>query len=545
MMSVRNESLKVGHVASVDGAAITVEATRLKVRLEDNTEAHITVGSFVNCGGDHGDVLCVVTRAWQELIERADPNEKGQRLLTDVKKVELVVVGTIQGGFKRGVDQLPPVGSSAYFITGTAFDALLEASLDDESKARLFPVGQRVGTGTGVARFDLDKFFGRHVAILGTTGSGKSYTVAALAQAVLRSYARPRLVIFDIHNEYGPAFQDGFTERSSCINWSDFRLPFWMLTFEEFADVFTGGRLGSVQRAVLADHVLGARRDSNVNPFGKDDPKISVDTPIPFAWDGLVAGLDTYVNGLPASKQGSLPEMLDKMKARRRDPRFAFLFEESDSSQAVSDFFQNLFGLGDTDIHCTVLDLSGLPAEVRATAIGILGRLFFDYRYWDTDSENLPIALVLEEAHSYIPADADARLSVALEAIERIAKEGRKYGLSLIVVSQRPANVSSTILSQCGTFVALRLTSDVDQAHVLRLLPDTLGNQGSLLSSLRDGEAVVSGDGVTLPGRVRFDRPTPRPRSSDVRFHKAWKDGPPPEYKVSGVIDRWLNQTRG
>jgi uncharacterized protein len=247
---------------------------------------------------------------------------------------------------------------------------------------------------------------------------------------------------------------------------------------------------------------------------------------------------------LNKTDKGNLPEMIDKMKARRRDPRFAFLFEEAESTLAVSAFFENLFGLGDTDVHATVVDLSGLPAEVRATAIGILGRLFFDYRYWDSNAENLPVALVLEEAHSYIPADADARYAVAVEAIERIAKEGRKYGLSLVVVSQRPANVSPTILSQCGTFVALRLTSDVDQSRVLRLLPDTLGNQGSLLSSLRDGEAVVSGDGVTLPGRVRFELPTPRPSSSDVRFHKAWKHGPPSEYTIAGVVNRWLHQKR-
>jgi DNA helicase HerA-like ATPase len=237
--------------------------------------------------------------------------------------------------------------------------------------------------------------------------------------------------------------------------------------------------------------------------------------------------------------------MVEKMKARRRDPRFSFLFEEAHSTEAVSTFFEKLFGLGDTDIHAIIMDLSGLPAEVRATAIGILSRLFFDYRYWDSKAENLPVALVLEEAHSYIPADSDNRYAVAIEAIERIAKEGRKYGLSLVVVSQRPANVSPTILSQCGTFVALRLTSDVDQARVLRLLPDTLGNQGNLLSSLRDGEAVVSGDGVTLPGRIRFGLPTPRPGSSDVCFHKAWKNGPPSEYTVAGVINRWLTQKRG
>lgn len=542
-MSVRNESLNIGQVQCVDGASITIEATRLKVFINES-ETHITVGSFVNCGGGHGDILCVVTRAWQELVERVDKNALNQRCLIDVKKVELVVVGSISSGFRRGVDHLPPVGSSAYFITGEAFDTLLDAALDEDSKARLFSIGKRVGTGSGVARLDLDKFFGRHAAVLGTTGSGKSYTVAALAQAVLKSYARPRLVIFDIHDEYGPAFQGEFSMRSACIAWKEFRLPFWMLTFEEFVDVFTGV-IGSNQRAILSDKIRETRRESIKNSLGKDDSKLSVDTPIAFEWDDLMARMEEFIAPLTKSDKESVLKMMEKMKARRRDPRYSFLFENATSGEVLAKFFENLFGLSDRDVHATVLDLSGLPAEVRATAIGILCRLFFDYRYWDSDVENLPVALILEEAHSYIPADSDARYAIAIEAIERIAKEGRKYGLSLVVVSQRPANVSPTILSQCGTFVALRLTSDIDQTRVLRLLPDTLGNQGSLLGSLRDGEAVVSGDGVTLPGRVLFPMPNPRPGSSDVRFHKAWRDGPPAEYTVAGVVQRWLNQERG
>jgi DNA helicase HerA-like ATPase len=544
-MSVRRELFNIGRVISVDGSEITVEASKLKVSISDTEDIHITVGSFVNCGGDHGDVLCVVTRAWQDLVERPDPENKSQKQFVDRKMIALVVVGTVDIGFRRGVSQLPPVGAAAYFITGEVFDSLLNSALSEESSARLFPVGNRVGTGGGIARFDLDKFFGRHAAVLGTTGSGKSYTVAALAQAVLRSFAKPRLVIFDIHNEYSPAFQGEFQQRSTCIGWSDFCLPFWMLTFEEFSAVFTG-ILGSNQRAALSDALLEARRESPSNSLGESKDNISVDTPIPFEWDDLIARLESYIVSVSVkSDKESLLKMLEKMKSKCRDPRYSFLMQGRISTDSVVSFFEKLFGLGDRDVHVTVLDLSGLPAEVRATAVGVLARLFFDYRYWDAKAENLPIALILEEAHSYIPAESDSKFDVALQAIERIAKEGRKYGLSLVVVSQRPSNVSQTILSQCGTFVALRLTSDVDQTRVLRLLPDTLGNQGSLLSSLRDGEAVVSGDGVTLPGRVQFKIPTPLPGSTDIRFHKAWADGPPKGYSAGDVIARWIKQTRG
>jgi len=537
-MSVRDESLKIGTVVSVDGAAITVEAERLSVRIDDTTEEHITVGSFVNCGGTHGDVLCVVTRAWQELAERRNKSDDETRILTDVKMVELVAVGMIEQGFRRGVERLPPVGCPAYFVTGDAFEALIGKAADDDLRRRLFPVGHRVGTANGKAQFDLDKFFGRHVAILGTTGSGKSYTVASLAQSVLTSYARPRLVFFDLHNEYGAAFEG---ERATCVGWSEFRLPIWMLSFDELVDICVGS-VGGNQEAFLRKHLQAVREAAHEK---RENDVVSVDTPVPFDWQSLVERLENEASAISDKRdRESIVKVIEKMKARRRDPRYAFLFEEHAKDAAA--FFQKVFGLrqDDRESHVTVLDLSGLPAEIRAGVIGVLGRLFFEYKYWDIDPESLPIALVLEEAHSYIPSDGDAIYKGALESIERIAKEGRKYGLSLVVVSQRPANVSPTILSQCGTFVALRLTSDVDQERVLRLFPDTIGKQASLLSSLRDGEAIVSGDGVTLPGRVQFVRPSPPPRSKDVRYHKSWTDGPPDGYGGAGVVRRWLQQKR-
>ncbi|WP_437990123.1 ATP-binding protein [Sorangium sp. So ce145] len=545
-MDIRNTGHLIGKVASVDGSAIVVEAERLSLELSDDVEVHVTIGSFINCGGTHGDVLCAVIRVYEEQVERPNREIQGQRQIITVRKIDLIVVGTVSDsrGFERGVDQLPPVGTSAFFVTGSAFEEILERSLDHTARLRLFPVGERVGTGSGSARFDLDRFFGRHAAILGTTGSGKSYTVAALGQAVLRSYSRPRLILFDIHNEYPPAFQGEFSARSQCIPWSSFKLPFWMLTFDEFVDIFGGGNLGSTQKAVLTDALQAARRQSPHNVLGKDDSRISADSPIPFSWDDLHSNLKSTINSKKPSEQGSLPAMLEKMDVRRQDPRFEFFFRSAENTDAAGAFFAKLFGLVDGDTHITVLDLSGLPAEVRSTAIGVLGRLIFDYRYWDPDPNNLPIALVLEEAHTYIPAESDSRYRVSLESIERIAKEGRKYGLSLVVVSQRPSSVSPSILSQCGTFVALRLTSDTDQDKVLRLLPDTLGSQKGVLASLRDGEAIVSGDGVTLPGRIRFKFADPKPGSADIRFHQAWAAGPPNDYSPVEIARRWLRQER-
>lgn len=210
----------------------------------------------------------------------------------------------------------------------------------------------------------------------------------------------------------------------------------------------------------------------------------------------------------------------------------------------MSDYFTNLLGLYDKDKYLNILDLSGLPSEVRNIIVGILTRLCFDFKYWDLDPENLPLTLVPEEAHNYIPEEESAKFSLCKRRVERVAKEGRKYGISLLVVTQRPSNISTTVLSQCGTFITLRLTNDLDQNKVRRLLPDTLGGQVDALPSLRDGEALVSGDGIKLPRKVRFNSPSPMPKSNDVRYHNSWTVGKPENYTISEIVDFWLKREK-
>jgi hypothetical protein len=192
----------------------------------------------------------------------------------------------------------------------------------------------------------------------------------------------------------------------------------------------------------------------------------------------------------------------------------------------------------------TVLDLSGLPSEVLSIIVGVLCRLAFEYKYWDRDPNLLPLTLVLEEAHNYLPRTDDARDRVCLDRVERIAKEGRKYGVNLIVVSQRPSEVSETVLSQCGNFVVLRLTNPSDQAYVRRLLPDFLAVAVDMLPYLRTGEAVLSGEAVEIPTRVRIQRPDPPPRSNDVRYLDGWTVGLPADYTPKEVVRRWRSRLR-
>lgn len=534
-MNLRLKELCFGRVRSVDGSEILLRADKLK--MEDGNESiHVEVGSFVDCGGFHGDTICIVTRIQIEEVERKDGT------LQENKIVNLSVVGSLdeKSKFTRGVDQLPSISCDSYLLKGDQINSLLgiDDDCEDGNSKRYFKVGRRSMKGAGNVYFNLDKLLGRHVAILGTTGSGKSSTVARIAQSILQDYPYPRLIFFDIHNEYPNAFSKQWEEKANCIEWSKFSLPYWFLDLEEFINIYYPSA-GGTQKMYLKE-LIEELKCKNIEDE-KIRERISVDSPIFFDIDILIKRIEEKKEAVKATtEKDTLNKIILKIKSINEDTRFNFLKVDKETQLSLTKYFTSLFGINpENEKYISVLDLSGLPTEVRAICVGVLARLCFDYCYWDIDPENLPIALILEEAHSYIPEENSSEYSICLQRIEKIAKEGRKYGLSLIVVSQRPSNVSSTVLSQCGTFITLRLTSDLDQNKIKRLLSDTLGDQANILPSLRDGEALVTGDAMLLPGKVYFEEPDPRPKSNDVRFHKAWTDGIPEEYDIQKIIMDW------
>ncbi|WNV20005.1 helicase HerA-like domain-containing protein [Bacillus sp. SI2] len=536
-MDFRVRDLKFGTVQGVDGSQVIVRAEVLQKRIGGNP-IHIEVGSFVNCGSEyHGDTICIVTRVHIEEVEKRNGDTQKNQI------VELAIVGSlnIETRFTRGIDQLPYVGSEVYLITGEQMNHLLgivESPQAETLPQKYFRVGRRSMRGAGDVYLDLDKFLGRHVAIVGTTGSGKSSTVAQIAQSILRYYPYPRIVFFDIHNEYPNAFSGEWGPKANCVSWNDFKLPYWFLDLDEFISIYYPDA-GGTQKMHLKDMIEELKRNS-VEGAGVQE-RVSVDSPIYFSIEELITKIEGRRNEQnSASKREPFDKMLLKIQSKHGDSRFEFLKGNPANILTLEQYFISLLGLNPSGpTYVSVLDLSGLPAEIRTVCVGILTRLFFDYKYWDMDPENLPLALVLEEAHTYIPEDNSSTYSLCLDRVEKVAKEGRKYGLSLIVVTQRPSNVSSTVLSQCGTFITLRLTNDLDQNKIKRLLPDSLGEQANVLSTLRDGEALVTGDAMVLPGKVRFDEPAPRPKSNDVQFHKSWTEGPPVGYDVKIITEAW------
>ncbi|QQE78390.1 ATP-binding protein [Alicyclobacillus sp. SO9] len=475
-------------------------------------------------------------------IEEVETRDGGHR---ENRIVELAIVGSVneQEKFTRGVSKYPPITCDVYFLNGDQVNRLLGIHEESNADARYFKVGRRSMSGAGDAFLELDRLLGRHVAIMGTTGSGKSSTVARIAQSILRDYPQPRLIFFDIHNEYSSAFSGEWEDKTNVVPWEKFSLPYWFLDFEEFIGIYYP-EAGGTQKMYIKEFIEALKKDNVTDETIQQS--ISVDSPVYFDMDSLIGRIKAKKDSEKSeSKQDPYNKILLKLQALNEDNRFRFLKRDSSSQLSLTDYFRSLLGLNaDDNTYVSVLDLSGLPAEIRTICVGVLTRLCFDYRYWDLDPESLPIALVLEEAHTYIPDDSSSVYSLCLERVEKVAKEGRKYGLSLMVVSQRPSNVSSTVLSQCGTFITLRLTNDLDQNKIRRLLPDMLGEQADSLSSLRDGEALVTGDAVVLPGKIRFDEPAPRPRSNDVRFHKSWNDGPPNGYSIERLIRSWTTRNK-
>jgi DNA helicase HerA-like ATPase len=533
MVSLRYLEACIGKVREVDGTSISVRADKLEVDIGGDEQV-LEIGTYLNCGGRHGDTICMISRIQLEELERKENIE-------EVKTITLTVIGSVNDGkFQRGVVRLPTIGCSAYLLSREQLKIIY--GVVDNGKKKYFLVTAEDDDETYL---NLDKLLSRHVAILGTTGSGKSFTVASIVQSILRSYPYPRMVFFDIHNEYSNAFGHGkdedsaLKEKTCYTTWDRFTLPYWFLDLDEFLEIYYPGA-GTNQVADIKRLITELKRDSHeVNLTEKD--RISCDSPVFFSIDDLIKKIKANREiASPAAAKEHWQKLELKIVNVNSDSRYEFLRNEINSKLSLGQYFSQLFGIGGaSQKYLNILDLSGLPSEVRNVCIGVLSRLCFDYKYWDLDPEDLPLVLILEEAHTYIPEENSARFSLCRERVERIAKEGRKYGLSLIVVSQRPSNISTTVLSQCGTFVTLRLTNDNDQNKVKRFLPDTLGGQADMLPSLRDGEALVSGDGISLPKKVRFRIPVPAPRSNDVRYHTSWSNELRADYSAERVIRGW------
>lgn len=467
-------------------------------------------------------------------------------------QMTLVPLGELDNdrSFHRGVIHYPTPGAEVHVVRPDEIATLFSKYHSTGFELGVLPSH----TDFGVC-LNPSALFSRHLAILGQSGAGKSWAVASILQRTVQVMPKSHVILLDLHGEY--AWQEG-DQRHSAFAEENYRyidarkleIPYWLLTYGELVDLLIDrdDARASTQMAFLREVLLMLRRKANSD---MDDAHISIDSPVYFSLAELFQQFKraneqvTDFGKVKGPLYGQFDEFLIKMQSRFNDVRYDFLFKprRRKSSDTLVDLLKEFVGLVEPRRQITVIDFSSVPFDVRPTVSAQIGRLAFEFNYWNPQSRKFPILLVCEEAHNYIPREVGTQFEGTRRSMERIAKEGRKYGVGLVVVSQRPHELSETVLAQCGSFICLRVTNPDDQQYIRDLVPDAESNLVDILAALGRGEAMALGEAVPLPTRFQFHVPEPTPNSNDIDFYTMWRDGPG-TVDVEAIVHRWWRQGR-
>lgn len=467
--------------------------------------------------------------------------------------------------FERGVATYPLPQQTIYLTPKSELRFIY-----GEAKGAVIQLGEHVGSGGAPCYAELNELLGKHTAILGSTGAGKSGTVAAVIHSILErgqianhEHWHPQIIILDPHNEYGKAFPKH--QRLSTDEGS-LKLPYWLLDLEESLSLFIGKtEFAATSQSNIVKNALIAVREAAAEQLGFDKNQLTVDSPIPYIL-GDSSGLDhfgkkdgeLYTDGLIGAINQQRPpgvnkkdhedysKVIRKIDSLLKDGRLKFMMESWDGDKDPLPAIVNQFLTQKATVQ--IVDLSGVPNEVAGVASAAIARIIFQLKVWQTEAErqNSPVLLVCEEAHRYVPNRGEAQYEAAQSAIRRIAKEGRKYGVGLLLVSQRPSEVEATVLSQCNSWIVLRITNDADREHVRSVLPDSMSGLTKMLSGLRRQEAIFVGQAATLPTRVMIRSLSEEqlPRSNDVNFDKGWQEQAMNIEQIGAVVTKWRYQSK-
>ncbi|HET9902222.1 MAG TPA: DUF87 domain-containing protein [Xanthobacteraceae bacterium] len=539
----RSRGEATGSVLSVHGsqASIGLPDTSLKP-LQD---APITVGKFLGIRRGRTVLIGMITEVTVEApVEARNLGYGGSAkldLMGEIKEDE-----TGAPCFQRGVTDYPAIGDPASLITSEELRLIY-----DISASHTIDVGhlqQDVAIG---AHIDVDEMLSKHFAVLGTTGVGKSSGVAILLQGILQARPDLRIFLLDGHNEYGRCFGD----RAQVLNPRNLKLPFWLFNFEEIVDVFYGGRPGvDEELEILAEVIPIAKgmysqykNSADRLTLKKTDPRatgFTIDTPVPYRLADLLTLIDERMGKLEnRSSRMIYHRLMIRIETVRNDPRYAFMFENANvGGDTMAEVLGQLFRLPANGKPMTIMQLAGFPAEVVDSVVSVLCRMAFDFGLWSDGA--VPLLFVCEEAHRYASADRSIGFGPTRRAISRIAKEGRKYGVYLCLVTQRPAELDATILSQCSTLFAMRMANERDQTIVRSAVSDAAANLIAFVPSLGTREVIAFGEGVALPTRLKFRKLAEDllPRSEALggaRFDANRAD----LGFIDSVIERWRGAT--
>jgi hypothetical protein len=440
-------------------------------------------------------------------------------------------------GFRRGVTRYPMPGALAHVATR----ADLRQIYASDGRAAI-GIGTVHPTKDIRAGIYIDSFLGKHFALLGSTGTGKSTSASLILHRICELAPEGHIVMIDPHGEYISAFRD----KGNLLDVSNLQMPYWLMNFEEHCEVFLTSR-GS-DRVVDADILARCLQQSRAkNRLAAAIGKITVDSPIPYLLSDLVNILQNEMGKLDKGT-GSIPyqRIRTKIEEIRSDPRYQFMFSGMLVGDCMTDFIAQVFRLPASGKPISIIDVSGVPSEITSTVVAVLSRLVFDFAVWARDEETRPILLVCEEAHRYVPSERNADGSSVGRVLSRIAKEGRKYGVSLGLITQRPSDLAEGVLSQCGTIIAMRLNNERDQAHVRAAMPEGARGFMDAIPALRNRECIVCGEGVSIPMRVSFDDldVALRPASDDPSFAKQWSKTGGEDAMIERTMQRWRAQSR-
>ncbi len=439
--------------------------------------------------------------------------------------------------FRRGVTRYPMPGCAIY-PAGHA-DMLQIYAAEDRAHIE---IGTVYPTSDVRGALYIDALLGRHFALVGSTGTGKSTSLALILHRICELAPEGHIVMIDPHGEYPAAFEN----HGELFDVENLALPYWLLTFQEHAEVLIASEGAERQRDmdVLGKCLLAARQKSRSS---EGLSKLTVDTPIPYLLSDLLAFIVQDMGKLDRSGDtGSHMRLKTKIEEIRADPRYSFMFSGMLVTDTMAATIARLFRLPTGGKPISIIDVSGVPSEITSVVVALLSRLVFDYAIWSRHETTRPILLVCEEAHRYIPSDRTTTASAVRSVLERIAKEGRKYGVSLGLITQRPSDLAEGVLSQCGTIIAMRLNNERDQAYVRSAMPEGARGFMETIPALRNRECVVCGEGTSIPMRIALDNleENKRPASGDPLFSVLWKNSGDEPAMIGRVIDRWRRQGR-
>lgn len=536
----------------INAQVIAVYPDKVRIVVDDLedfkiAEESLKVGSYLTIADNENASLIAIIENFQIAVSADGKREH---------IIEAFPLGILRDGkFERGGDSLAIPPKKVQPATIADIKKIYDESVPVVKRFRFATLASNKNIPVPV---DGDKFFNKHIAVVGSTGSGKSHALATIIQKAVAekegdfALNNSHIIVFDIHSEYKSAFPS-----ANHIDISNLVLPYWMLNSEELEEFFLDTDANDHnQKNIFKEAIIEDRR-AKFSGSESEKRKIHLDTPILFdikevleyAIAKNVEMVDTGEVYAASNKEkggqakftqgslhGKLTNFVNRLENKVNDSRLDFFLGEESKNITFEETLQQLIGYpSKSKSNVTVIDLSGVPFEVLSITVSLISRLIFEYGYIykrircakdpnEKINNDVPILLVYEEAHKYVPNSELSKYRSSKNSIERIAKEGRKYGVTLLLASQRPSEISETIFSQCSNFIAMRLTNPTDQGYVKKLLPDSLGSLIDKMTSLRQGEALVVGESIILPSIVQIDPCDEPPSSNDIPYWQLWKD---------------------